>query len=296
MSRFVRGFNPDNYSPSGATLPKTGGTVTGNITSNISPSSSAAAIRRDQVDACLSGLGSGSVTNGARVFSLMATMPSGQYGHSATCACNWTVPTGVTRVFIQVWGGGGGGGGFRCRDHGTPGGAGGYTHGVFSVQAGDILCIQAGRGGCRGCCQRHGCSGERSHVCNATRGIAIRSYPGSAGLCSFQTYGGQGGFFGSGVGGQFAICGQREHSDTQCSCHRYCDGRAHAFALGAAPFTFGGYMAFVHSNGSGALYCSDSTCGMNNCSPGGGGSHGGRAYPGLSKGGGGGPGLVMIWH
>jgi hypothetical protein len=33
-----------------------------------------------------------------------------------------------------------------------------------------------------------------------------------------------------------------------------------------------------------------------NCSPGGGGSHGGRAYPGLSKGGAGGPGLVMIWH
>lgn len=296
MSRFIKGFDPDNYSPSGANLPRSGGTVTGNITTGITPVSNNAGISRTQVDACVAGrLTGGAVANSTCVFSLMALQAAGYYGHSVTCNCNWVVPANTSRVFVQVWGAGGGGGGFRCRDHGTPGGAGGYTHGSFAVQAGDILCIQAGRGGCRGCCQQNGFVGVRSHVCNATRSMQIRAYPGSGGRCSFQTYGGEGSCFGCGVGGQFNINGQREFSDTQCSCHRYCDGRSHAFALGAAPFTFGGYMAFA-AGPCAMIYCSEGTCGAPNCSPGGGGSHGGRAYPGVSKGGSGGSGLVMIWH
>lgn len=293
MSRFVKGFDSDNYSPGGPNLPKTGGTLVGNITSTITPSSNAAAITKTQIDSQTSG-GGLSVTNGARVFSLLAAQASGYYGHSATCSCNWTVPAGVNRVFIQVWGGGGGGGAFRCRDIGTPGGAGGYSHGTFTVQPGDILCIQAGRGGCRGCCNRHGFNGERSHVCNSTRGIQIRAYPGTGGLCSFRQYSGGGGCFGCGVGGQFNINGQREHSDLQCSCHRYCGARDRAYALGAAPFTFGGYTAWLI--GGNQNFCSDGSCGSPNCSPGGGGSHSGASYPTSHKGGAGGPGLVMIWH
>ena len=299
MSRFVKGFNPDNISPGATNLPKTGGTVIGNISSGITPTNSTAAITRTLIDAATSG-GSLSPCNGQRVFSLLAGQASGWYGHSSTVTCNWTVPSSTNRVFIQVWGGGGGGGGYRCRDHGTPGGAGGYSHGFFNVSAGDILCIQAGRGGCRGCCQQHGFAGAISFVCNAARGIAIRAYPGSGGCCSFQQVSGEGGSPGTGAGGQFNLSGQREHSDTQCSCHRYCDGRAHAFALGAAPFTFGGYMTFA-SPGNGtysqaAYYCQNGGCGLPNCSPGGGGSHGGHSYPGNNKGGSGGPGLVMIWH
>jgi hypothetical protein len=295
MSRFVKGINPDNFSPGNETLPKTGGTVIGNISSTVTPSSNSAVILKSQVDSLTSG-GASSPTNGQRVFSVLATQASGHYGHSACRVCTFTVPANTSRVFIQVWGGGGGGGGFRCRDHGTPGGAGGYSHGSFSVCPGDVLCITAGRGGCRGCCAQNGFSGSISTVCNATRGIQIRAYAGSGGRCSFQQYSGEGSCFGCGVGGQFNINGQREHSDTQCSCHRYCDGRAHAFNLGASPFTFGGYTAIAASAYPGTLYCSDNTCGLPNCSPGGGGSHGGRSYPGLSKGGSGGPGLVMIWH
>ena len=292
MSRFVKGFNPDNFSPGGTLLPKTGGEVINNLSSTVTPTSNAAVILKTQIDNLTS---TGPTATGVRVLSVMATQADGFYGHSATQSCNWTVPSGVQRVFIQVWGGGGGGGGFRCRDHGSPGGAAGYSHGWFNVQSGDILCIQAGRGGCRGCCAQNGFGGERSHVCNATRGIQIRSYPGQGGRCSFQTYSGNGSCWGCGVGGQFNLCGQREQSDTQCSCHRYCDGRSHAFALGASPFTLGGYMAFA-AGPCAMIYCSEGTCGAPNCSPGGGGSHGGRAYPGVSKGGAGGPGLVMIWH
>jgi len=293
MSRFVKGFTPDNFGPGDSNLPKRGGALSQNITSTISPSNTGAVLTRAQSDA-LAAVPLAN-ENGAKVFSLMASQASGYYGHSATCSCSWVVPTGVTRVFVQVWGGGGGGGGFRCRDHGVSGGAGGYTHGVFAVQPGDVLAVQAGRGGCRGCCAQHGFDGVRSHVCNAARGIQVRAYPGRRGLCSFNQYNGESGCFGCGVGGQFNINGQREFSDTQCSCHRYCDGRSHAFALGAAPFAFGGYSAWA-AGPCAMIYCSEGTCGAPNCSPGGGGSHGGRAYPGLSKGGAGGPGLVMIWH
>ena len=54
---------------------------------------------------------------------------------------NWTVPAGVTKIKLQMWGGGGGG----CKDAG--GGSGGYITATIPVTPGDILPYEIGGSG-----------------------------------------------------------------------------------------------------------------------------------------------------
>ena len=70
------------------------------------------------------------------------------------------VPAGVTRLFIETWGGGGGGGGCvtsfpNCTSHQAPtsggsGGSGGYAASIITVTPGDILTLNVGKGGALG--------------------------------------------------------------------------------------------------------------------------------------------------
>jgi hypothetical protein len=61
-----------------------------------------------------------------------------------TGTCNWTVPTGVTRLDLLVVGGGGGGGAHV----GSGGGAGGlFERGNISVTAGTVVPVEVGAGG-----------------------------------------------------------------------------------------------------------------------------------------------------
>lgn len=53
----------------------------------------------------------------------------------------FTVPSGVTQLYVYAWGAGGGGGGS------TAGGAGGYSFGYFSVTSGEVLSAVIGEGG-----------------------------------------------------------------------------------------------------------------------------------------------------
>lgn len=54
---------------------------------------------------------------------------------------NWTVPSGVTKIWVEAWGAGGGG---NCY---VGGGGGGYVAGFFSVTSGSSLSYNIGDGG-----------------------------------------------------------------------------------------------------------------------------------------------------
>jgi hypothetical protein len=56
-------------------------------------------------------------------------------------ALSWTVPAGVTRICVELWGGGGGGNTYGG------GGGGGYIRAVFTVAPGDNIGISVGTGG-----------------------------------------------------------------------------------------------------------------------------------------------------
>jgi hypothetical protein len=62
----------------------------------------------------------------------------------------FTIPAGVTRIAVEVWGGGGGGGNATNGTSvaaGAGGGAGGYGKGVFAVTPGDGYTVVVGAGG-----------------------------------------------------------------------------------------------------------------------------------------------------
>ena len=60
---------------------------------------------------------------------------------------NWTVPPGVSYVYIKVWGSGGGGGQQGGWTHGAEGGAGGHSRGLLRVSPDDVLSISVAPGG-----------------------------------------------------------------------------------------------------------------------------------------------------
>lgn len=62
----------------------------------------------------------------------------------------WTVPDGLTKVLVQVWGAGGGGGGATSAAAGFGGSGGGYGEGIFIVTPGDEMAINVGVGGTGG--------------------------------------------------------------------------------------------------------------------------------------------------
>jgi hypothetical protein len=54
---------------------------------------------------------------------------------------NWTVPAGVTKIMVEVWGGGAGG------SNSAGGGGGGYIRAAFTVAPGDVIGYVVGLGG-----------------------------------------------------------------------------------------------------------------------------------------------------
>lgn len=73
---------------------------------------------------------------------------------------NWTVPAGVTRVFVELWGGGGGGGGGQPNSFGASGGAGaGYASKVLTVTPLAVIPVTIGDGGEGGYSAQNGFAG-----------------------------------------------------------------------------------------------------------------------------------------
>jgi hypothetical protein len=60
---------------------------------------------------------------------------------------SWTVPAGVSSVYVKMWGAGGGGGSHSGWSFGSPGGGGGHTRGIITVTPGQTLALVVGGGG-----------------------------------------------------------------------------------------------------------------------------------------------------
>lgn len=60
---------------------------------------------------------------------------------------SWTVPAGITNIYVKLWGAGGGGGHYGGWSFGSHGGGGGHTRGIIPVTPGEVLTIRVPRGG-----------------------------------------------------------------------------------------------------------------------------------------------------
>lgn len=117
----------------------------------------------------------------------------------------WTVPNGVTRCRVRVWGAGGGGGGSNGTQGGGGGGGGGYSESVIAgLVAGSQHAITVGAGGTAGA--NGGGSGGNGGQ-SGFGGVVVASggLGGTGGAGSAPYAGGQGG---TGSAGTIVMAGQ----------------------------------------------------------------------------------------
>ena len=105
-----------------------------------------------------------------------------------TSSTTWTVPSGITKIRIQMIGGGEGGasnglyGGAACGTTGKGGSAGGYVHTVVPVIPGETLTIVVGSGGAAASvANTYGDSGGNSSITNQAGSVLAISYGGGNG-------------------------------------------------------------------------------------------------------------------
>ena len=120
----------------------------------------------------------------------------GQVTETFTVDGSWTVPAGVTRVTIQVWGAGGGGAGGDSgnEDGGGGGGGGGYSTSVdVVVVPGAVHAYTVGQGGNGGNDQQDGFDGEASTM------LGVTANGGAGGNCDDDAGNRNGGAGGTGT-------------------------------------------------------------------------------------------------
>ena len=102
----------------------------------------------------------------------------------------WVVPTGVTKIMVEAWGGGAGGNKSGLGGGGSGGDAGGYVRGIIAVVPGQVATIVIGGGGIGlGPSYNSGNSGEPGHFTSLTvNGSEIQAKGGCYG-CSSTTIG-----------------------------------------------------------------------------------------------------------
>lgn len=129
----------------------------------------------------------------------------------SSTSCSWTVPSGVSSVTFEVWGGGGGGGATAatcdCCARAMSGGGGGYSMKTITVNSGDVYTVCAGNGGCTS--SGTGWGSESSYCSAGINGNP--SWVTGTGLTNFCASAGQGGIL-SGANGAF-------HCYRSCGCN-----------------------------------------------------------------------------
>lgn len=123
----------------------------------------------------------------------VAGASGGQFAQVFTSSGTFTIPTGVTGLYVEVVGGGGGGGGNNSWDStGGSGGGGAYTRQWYSgLTAGNTLTITVGAAGTAGTSTGAGGAGGTSQISSGTQTVVTCTAGG----------GGGGGPAGSGGGG-----------------------------------------------------------------------------------------------
>jgi hypothetical protein len=183
----------------------------------------------------------------------------------------FAVPSNVTRIKVELWGGGGGGGkGNNPSGNGGGGGAGGYACNVFNVTGGANYSVTVGVGG-------------TSTVAGtfSSFGTLLGASGGSAGGNASVSVNGSGGSGGTVTNSLVSYTGATGEVGGI-----YAGGNG-ASALGPIGGT-GGYGSATASNGG-------SVVGGNATGPGGGGG-GSSAGSNPALGGTGGPGLVIVYY
>lgn len=110
---------------------------------------------------------------------------------------DFTVPAGVSVLFLEVWGAGGGGTVWNsfCQ-FSASGGAGGYARAALQVSPGDVISVEIGSGGPYGSGQEGG-----STVILKNGVVALEAFGGSGGLCGNPGNGGSATFYITDVNG-----------------------------------------------------------------------------------------------
>lgn len=94
---------------------------------------------------------------------------------------SFVVPTGVTKLSVELYGAGGGGAIMRCNSGGG-GGAGAYTSTILTVQEGQTLTINVGIGGAGGSStSASGGNGGGTQVLDANNTMLAVAHGGSGG-------------------------------------------------------------------------------------------------------------------
>ncbi|MFT0892739.1 phage tail protein [Pseudochelatococcus sp. G4_1912] len=183
--------------------------------------------------------------------------------HVMTSYGVFTVPAGVTKIDVAIWGGGGGGGSTGMGGSSGGAGAGGHARKLISVTPGQQLTGIVGAGGAAGALGGGGGTGGNTSFGPMT------AYGGSGGRPNPSGDGGQGG---SAAGGDINSRGGDGSSGAAGS-------DVTGGAGGGSPFGGPGGGAGHGISAGGAI-------------PGGGGAGGGSSYS--SSGGAGAPGLIII--
>jgi hypothetical protein len=241
-------------------------------------SAAAAAISADEAEAAAS-----LVTGAVPILNnLQAFTSSGSY----------TPATGVTRVFVEVWGGGGGGGGVVANNRvSSSGGGGGYTCGFVDVTASVPITVTVGAGGTGGAnTGANGTDGGTSSFgsLSATGGAGGTGSGAGASDAIFFA----GGIGGAGSGGTVNLTGERGGH----SYFNYVPPNSTAFPASWRLDLKGG--AAPRGGVGGAVTDATGNTSATGVTPGGGGT-GARSQNGgggATAGGNGANGLVLVWR
>ncbi len=201
-------------------------------------------------------------TNFVIVSSGATNIPANLQAYVSAGTFTFVVPTGVTRISAQVWGGGGGGGGSSTSTNiaAGGGGGGGYSEGVFAVTPGASITVVVGAGG--------------------TGGTSAPTFGGGGGSSSFGSFcsaaggfGGApaaaGGTGGAGTGGQLNRTGASGGQN-----QTYVAGTVYGGGFGGPAYGFSNNGPSIQAAGSGGNWPGSGGNGSSAVAAGGGGAAG----------------------